>query len=930
MLRLDKISKVYKTSDTEVHALRGVSLCFRPNEFVSILGPSGCGKTTTLNIIGGLDHATGGDLFINGVSTKDFKAKDWDVYRNRRIGFVFQSYNLIPQSTIQENVELALAIGGLKKKQRAELAQEALDRVGLAGLYSKRPSQLSGGQCQRVAIARALVNKPDIILADEPTGALDSETSIQIMDLIKEVARDKLVIMVTHNPDIAERYSTRIIRLLDGEVESDSNAYLEEDEIKEVSSIAKDEADELATSKAKMSWWTAFKLSAKNLWVKKKRTILTIIASSVGIVGVSAVMAMSNGVHGYIGSVQDDMLSGYPISVSEKAIDLASLMNSATTSQKVAIVSNAYKNGKIDVDFAMESLISISGGLSDARLKNEITDDYVDFVKAMPRSYYAAMNFGYGINVKNNLFTHSDVELVDYLDTDHISISAITSCCETILENVHGGEFASYSDMVDGFTDAIHQALGEESYVLSQYDVVAGHYPREENELMLVLNHQNKMTEFMLTLLGYYGQDQFANAVYYFQQEANSSSDPHFDPSLWEEQTSIDINTLLSKEYVYYPNDVLFVDNPDYDSDVPDNQYHLHPTAKQPYLYSYNDRGLTDGLPMKVVGILTPKETVAYGCLESGLYYTPKVAERFLLDNGVSAIAREISVIEEMSSLDGYPSYVDANPNYQNGFEGIVGFGYRYALDFEGSRFDGIDTIGSTDSMSAIMSMFASASSSASRYKKSATLSLRNVGGNDTPGSLKIYPNSFDTKYQVTDYLDLWNKDVDIVLSPTKTLTPADRDEIKYTDNLAVIINLINGIIDIVTIALIAFTSLSLVVSTVMIGIITYVSVMERAKEIGVIRSLGGRKKDVSHLFNAETFLLGASSGLFGLLVTYIFELIMNLTLGVHYSLGMIANLPFYGALAVLAGSILLTVIAGLIPSRSAAKQDPAVALRTE
>lgn len=394
MLKLDKITKIYQTKQMKVEALKGISLAFRKNEFVSILGPSGCGKTTTLNIIGGLDHYTNGDLVIDGRSTKEFKDHDWDVYRNHKIGFVFQAYNLIPHENILENVELALTISGVSKEERVKLAKDALDKVGLKDMYSKKPSELSGGQCQRVAIARALVNKPDILLADEPTGALDSKTSVQIMDLIKEISKEKLVIMVTHNPDLAEKYSTRIINLLDGKVVGDTNPYSFEEEEKERGQVANEEEKE----KAKMSWWTAFKLSAKNLLSKAKRTSLIVVASSIGIVGVSAVLAVSQGVTGYITNMQDDMLSGYPIEVSENALDLSSLLSSTTSAQQGEIVRHSWKDGKIDVQFITESLIKTSSTMNNATLKNDINEDYVQFIKDMPEDYYAALGMEYGFD----------------------------------------------------------------------------------------------------------------------------------------------------------------------------------------------------------------------------------------------------------------------------------------------------------------------------------------------------------------------------------------------------------------------------------------------------------------------------------------------------------------------------------------------------
>ena len=555
MLRLDNITKIYKTSSLEVHALNGVSLCFRKSEFVSILGPSGCGKTTMLNIIGGLDKYTSGDLLINNTSTKKYNDHDWDIYRNHRIGFIFQSYNLIPQENILENVELALTIGGIKKEESVARAKAALDKVGLKDMYTKKPNELSGGQCQRVAIARALVNEPDILLADEPTGALDSETSIQIMNLIKEVSKDKLVIMVTHNKEIAEEYSTRIVSLLDGKVEGDTNPYSAEEEAKEYLNNASSfkETDE----KAKMCWWTAIKLSGRNLMAKFSRTFMTMVASSIGIVGVSAVLAVSYGVRGYIDSVQDDLLSGNPIQIRENAIDYLKLLDSTNSLTQSRIVSESWKDGKIDVQFAMESLVKASEGIDQSLTTNDINEDYIQFLKDMPSNYVSAIDYKYGINFKNNIYVHTQAEVenegVDKANVRY-SISGLTNVCTTILEGCRDGQYASYAGMVDGYSNAIGQAIENEEYVLSQYNVVEGRYPHAADEVMIVLNHQNEVTEFVLTLLGLYDQDMFANAIYHFSED-----EKNFNKDLWEKQQAIDVKSLIGKEYYYYPNDTTFL-----------------------------------------------------------------------------------------------------------------------------------------------------------------------------------------------------------------------------------------------------------------------------------------------------------------------------------------------------------------------------------
>lgn len=926
MLRLDNITKIYKTSSFEVKALNGVSLCFRKNEFVSILGPSGCGKTTMLNIIGGLDKYTSGDLLINNTSTKKYRSHDWDIYRNHRIGFIFQSYNLIPQENILENVELALTIAGVKKEESVARAKAALDKVGLTDMYYKKPNELSGGQCQRVAIARALVNEPDILLADEPTGALDSETSVQIMNLIKEVSKDKLVIMVTHNKEIAEEYSTRIVSLLDGKVEGDTNPYTPEEEAKEYLNNASSFAE--TDEKAKMSWWTAIKLSGRNLMAKFSRTFMTIVASSIGIVGVSAVLAVSYGVRGYIDSMQDDLLSGNPVQVKESSIDYLKLLDSTNSLTQSRIVSESWKDGKIDVQFAMESLVKASEGIGESFTTNDITEDYIQFLKDMPSSYVSAVDFHYGINFKNNIYVHTQAAVMNSgVDTENVrySISGLTNVCTTILEGCRGGQYSSYANMVDGYSNAIGQCIDNEEYVLSQYDVVEGRYPRAANEVMIVLNHQNEVTEFVLTLLGLYDQDMFANAIYHF-----SDDKVNFNEELWKKQQAIDVKTMLGKEYYYYPNDTIFHENPNYDPNA-DSPTDL--SVYQPFTYDwYDQEGMNHegGMKLTVTGVLTPKESVSYGCLDSGLYYTPALAEKMIKDNYDSKIAK---FIREYDATNGTSGFTSTIANVMN-TDVVYGIGYDVKVMFEEALLKSSFLVGSTNNISALVGMLASASGSSSgsgiAIKRNATLTSNNVGGSKIPTTINIYPLDFNNKFLATNYLDSWNSQKDITLSTGKVLRAADRSKVDYTDNLEIIISMINGVVDIVTVALVAFTALSLVVSTVMIGIITFVSVMERVKEIGVIRSLGGRKKDVAHLFNAETFIIGMGGGLFGLLVTYLLQLMLNLIIGTIFGIGTIANLPILAALIILGGSALLTTIAGLIPASKAAQQDPVVALRSE
>ena len=895
MLVLKNVVKDYQAGDEVVHALKGVSINFRKNEFVSILGPSGCGKTTMLNIIGGLDHYTKGDLIINGKSTATFKDRDWDVYRNHRIGFIFQSYNLIPHQTILGNVELALTIAGADKETRIKKAKQALDRVGLKGQYNKRPNQLSGGQCQRVAIARALVNDPEILLADEPTGALDSETSVQIMNLIKEISGERLVIMVTHNPELAKEYSTRIVRLLDGEIIEDTRPYSLDDEMKEsreepAAITAEKVGGKKAAGKkerAKMSFFTAFKLSARNLISKKGRTILVGIAGSIGIIGVAMVLAFSAGIKGYVKSMQDDMLSGNPVTITETSYDLNAINSLMSKEQKEEIVKQpnyAYVNGMV------EYLAKTNDAAQAFFVKNEITQDYIDYVKDMPKDYYAAMKFGYGLDLNNNVYT--DMKKTASGDSENISISALTSSYIKLLEQTRFKDNAKY---VTALIPSFEQAPNSVDYIESQYDVT-GKIATEKDEIMLVLDKNDELYDVLLARLGIYPQENFLNLIY----KVDESHKKYYDES--KEIRSFSFDELLDKTFTYYSNNQVYseTNNP-----------------AKPFTYNFlgeNVKG--EGLELKVVGILQPKKDISYGCLTSGVYYTEKLTD-YVLET------------EKESEIVKYVEGLDENDDVGNGFfteqslilgmyaGNIITFDYKYTYDKDesGNPVYVDYTGGVSFASSEGLTLSVGSSGKGLDYGEFKRVIIRAIGGNSLSNSVTIYPISFDSKDLVTDYLDKWND---------------DHAKITYTDTLSLIISLINTMINVVSYALVGFTSVSLVVSTVMIGIITHVSVVERIKEIGVIRSLGGRKKDVSHLFNAETFIIGLLSGAIGVGVTYLLSGIINAILESLTNIPNLAALPFYQALMMIALSVTLTLISGLIPAKSAAKKDPVVALRTE
>lgn len=880
MLRLKNVKKDYNAGGMVVHALKGVSIDFRDNEFVSILGPSGCGKTTLLNIIGGLDHYSDGEMFIDDVSTKDYTDRDWDGYRNHRIGFVFQSYNLIPHQTISENVELALTISGIDRDERVRRAHEALDKVGLKGLYKKKPNQLSGGQCQRVAIARALVNNPEILLADEPTGALDTTTSVQIMDIIKEISENCLVIMVTHNPELAEKYSTRIVRLLDGEIVDDSMPYVEGEEGRQV-------AKKIPSKKAKLGLLTGFRLSARNLRSKLKRTLLVCLAGAIGIIGVASVLSVSTGVKGYIGDMQNDMLSGNPITITEEAMNLSALTSRMDNRTKQEIVEKAIEDGYINVDGMIDYLVSRGDDITNLKVSNEITRQYLDYIEAMPKEYYSAITTENGLDVTYGMYTEYGLSGREGKTTTSLTVAQ--RIYESMLEKT---EYGGYSQFISMLSASFSEAPDDEDFILSQYDILYGDgIATESDELMIVVDENYELSDILLAQLGYYSQDEFLNIVY------KAVEDDRYDASM--EKGSFSYEELIGKTFVWYPNDVVF-----------NKTDEASPLARvNPFTYNANVDS-AQGKTLTVKAILRQKDGLSYGCLDSGFYYTSAFAKEAVEANIDSLIVEYLRASDK-------DSFTSMNYNSQN-----IGITYSYSYNFEGTEYTETGFVGSSGANGILSSMTGQGSSA---Y----TLTARELGAYTLPASIKIYPTDFSYKDSVTDYIGVWNSSSDIVVGD-ETIRAEDRSEIIHTDNLSIVIALINNMIEVVTAALIAFTALSLVVSTVMIAIITYVSVIERVKEIGVIRSLGGRKKDVSRLFNAETFIIGGISGLIGIGVTYIITAIINLVASGVLGIGAIANLTPATALIMVAVSIALTMIAGVIPAGLAAKKDPVEALRSE
>ena len=746
MLRLQKIVKNYKVADTEVQALKGVDLSFRKSEFVSILGPSGCGKTTMLNIIGGLDKYTSGDLHINGKSTKAFSDRDWDVYRNHRVGFIFQSYNLIPHQTILGNVELALTIAGIKKEERIRRAKKAIDRVGLKGQYYKKPNQLSGGQCQRVAIARALVNEPEILLADEPTGALDTQTSVQIMELIKEISKDKLVIMVTHNPELANKYSTRIINLLDGEVLADSNPFSETEEIKEVEKL-KDEVNEdtKKKEKAKMSFGKAFRLSLRNLYSKMKRTMMVIVAGSIGIVGVSAVLAFSTGIQTFISSMENDMLSGNPVYITSSTLDYATIMGSSMEAmlpsgedEKEEDTSKAFVNSLV------ESLTKMNG----VTTQNSITQEYMDFLEKMPDGTCDIVKYNYGYQISPNLFT--DFRTNDG-KTHQMSISAIQATYASVLNEIEN--LSDYAAMIKSVS-VMTEIPSDSEYLLNQYDVV---YIEDGYDLEKVLNDKtsliavvsqngNTLNDLELAEYGYFSQEQFVNYCY------KVSGDKAYNPNpMLQVPEYIEYDTLAQKTFTWYPNDVVYTrgnDNEDLGAKFYASAYadgtlaNKTDAAYENYRRDAFMKG-DDTVDLNVKCVLKLKPSLHFGCLSSGgLYYT----------NELSKHIRDYTYGNSSKGI-GMSEIVDVATSQQ----GIVynlemGFEFRFSSE-DPIRLDSTYLSENGGMMDYIGQLLGGASN-----KKVHSYALSSLGGSKFPQSIFFYCSDFEKKQTLTDYLDVWNK----------------------------------------------------------------------------------------------------------------------------------------------------------------------------
>ena len=868
MLQLKNITKDYISGDSTVHALKGISINFRKSEFVSILGQSGCGKTTLLNIIGGLDRYTSGDLIINGKSTKQFKDKDWDAYRNYSIGFVFQSYNLIPHQTILSNVELALTISGASKKERRERAIKALEDVGLKEQIHKKPNQLSGGQMQRVAIARALVNNPDIILADEPTGALDTKTSVQIMEILKNISKDKLIIMVTHNPELAEKYSSRIIKILDGVITDDSNSYEQE---------INPQTDEIKR-RTSMKFFTAFRLSLNNLMTKKGRTILTSFAGSIGIIGIALILSISNGVQNYINKVEEETLSSYPITIQESTVDMSSMIQNFMGESSES--SENYEDGKIySTDIMNEMISTLSSKMESNNLKE--LKQYIETTENDIKSYSNAIQYNYNLNL--NLYKEDTTNGVVKVNPSTVMNALgmgdmIEAQQNSSLNNMFGTSSMSMSN-----TDVWQEMLDNEELLHSQYDVIAGTWPKAYNEVVLIVNENNEISDYTLYALGLKDQKELEEK---WKAVQNGEEVPETEQTsyTYDELLNLSFKLILNSDYYQKQNNVWIDKSEDEE---------------------YMKEKLQNAESIKVVGIIKQNEQSVATGMSGGIGYTKELKEYVINKSNESEIVKEQK----------------ENPNI-NIFTGM-----EFPTDNETSEFNYNNltqeqklALNNLNNEEMVELMEAYNENRNASYENN----LQKLGAIDldSPSSINIYPKDFDAKDRISSAIESYNQ--------------KQRDEgkeenvINYTDLVGVMMKSVSNIINTISYVLIAFVAISLIVSSIMIGIITYISVLERTREIGILRAIGASKKDISRVFNAETFIIGLISGLIGIGVTVLLTIPINSLIYKLTGVAVNVSLPAVAGVILVVISMILTIIAGLIPAKMASKKDPVEALRTE
>ena len=850
MLELKEITKEYDVAGSKQLALNKINIKFRQNEFVSILGQSGSGKTTMLNIIGGLDKYTTGDLIINGISTKEYTDHDWDIYRNHRVGFVFQSYNLIPHQTALQNVELALTLSGIGKEERRKRAIAVLKKVGLEKQINKRPNQMSGGQMQRIAIARALVNDPDILLADEPTGALDSETSLQVMDLLEEIAKEKLVIMVTHNPDLAVNYSTRIVKLLDGQIIDDTNPF---------DGKEKNEKSTTSQGKAKtsMSFKTALSLSLNNLMTKKGRTLLTSFAGSIGIIGIALILSLSNGIQKYIEKTEQETLASYPLTIQKESIDMSTLFQTLTGHQEA----KEYNDNKIHS-------INIMGDMFTTVTKEVKHNNLKDFKKYLEtdsniKDYTSSIEYTY--NVQMNVYKNDTSKIVQVNPTtvlDAIGMSA-------------SGISSAYSSFMSSY-DVFYEILNNDELNKKTYDVIEGRWPQKYNEVVLLVDKNNQISDYSLYSLVILDQDhlkeQFNNMVSGKDVEFTENS---YDP---KDLLNLTFKLVLNTDY-YKKQNGLWLDMSNDDT--------------------YMKKVLEKAEEIKVVGIIKPNEEAVTGNNTAGMIgYTHELMEHLITKTNEQEIVKEQLATPDINVF----TKTEFTSNKEFDMNNLSAEQLKYLKSMSQAE------------LAEFMKSY-SENLSATYEQNLTKLGIASI---DDPYGINIYPKDFDSKEEITSLIDKYNEDKE------------EQDKIKYTDVVGIMMSSVSTIVNVISSVLIAFVAISLIVSSIMIAIITYISVIERTKEIGILRAMGASKKDISRVFNAETLIEGLCAGVLGILVTILINIPANIIIKKAVNISNLSKLPIDGAIILIIISILLTVIAGFIPAKIASKKDPVEALRTE
>lgn len=870
MLKLENIKKDYITGDTAVHALKGVSVEFRKSEFVSILGQSGCGKTTLLNIIGGLDRYTSGELYIGGRATSDFRDRDWDNYRNHSVGFIFQSYNLIPHQSVLSNVELALTLTGVPRAERRRRAAEALEKVGLADQLNKKPNEMSGGQMQRVAIARALVNDPEILLADEPTGALDSETSVQIMELLKEISKDRLVIMVTHNPELAKQYSTRIIRLLDGNITDDTMPYSGDEEEK---------TEKKSGKRPSMSFLTALSLSLNNLMTKKARTFLTAFAGSIGIIGIALILSLSNGVNAYIARVEQETLSSYPITIEQAGMDISQLVSDLMGKNEP---SGDREDGKIYSNNVMTEMMSTmvngisANNLSELKKHIEKTADFSDNSSEIEYKYSTVMNI---------------------YDEKGKRVNPNTVFSTVFPEGQSSGSGNMQMSSSFSNTEVWTRLFENKEFLKKQYTVIAGRMPEKYNEIVLAVDKNNQISDYALYSLGLKDSTELEEMMK--KAQAGEKIEPTAEVSYtYDDILGLKFKLLCNTDYFEKNADGTWSDK----------------TEDSLYVSSRLSSAAED---ITVVGIIRPADSSVANQTSGFVGYPESLMEHLINKVNDSEIVKAQKAEPEKDVFTGRPFETDAdNMTYEQLTAYIATLPEKEQAEYN-AYINQMTAAGKTEEQ--ITEQFKAAikqKNNNSTYD--GNLKLMGVSSLDEPSVINIYPKDFEAKEKISDLITEYNKGV------------KDTEKITYTDYIGLMLSSVTTIINAISYILIAFISISLIVSSIMIGIITYISVLERTKEIGVLRAMGASKKDVSRVFNAETLIVGFAAGAIGILITLLLLIPINAVIAAVTDISGLAVLPFAEGAALVIISMLLTLISGLFPSRVAAKKDPVTALRSE